>query len=790
MHFRISDRRVKLSVGEFSEFRLGPMAAEFGYTGKWRTELGQTWHRELQNKVLTEEQEADVRFEVSVNALLVHESWTFDLQGRLDQLVIDLPNRKAEVREIKTVNHPLPCDPHDLLQRYPSYFTQLATYMALLGVLPEYEKYRIAGELIFIDIAEGVTQSIPSDPYCHGSMERQFHIFSGFLEDRWKARHRLNSLVVNPPFQNYRPGQKETYEGLEKLAHQSPIIAFEAPTGYGKTGTILEYAMNRLRDGYFERIIYLTGKSTGQLPVVDQIRKMQLGDETGVQFMQMRNRWEHAIESPLHTCDDQGGCRENLEENWKSSGLNPPSIFDQGTISLDTLKSLGRKTGVCPYAITKATLPYAEIWIGDYNYVFSPDNRGVFYNQPGFDPRTTLLIIDEAHNLPSRVAHVFSFSYSYNDAQTILTELQFNSFPPKLIQYVENLAHFLSLIKPCKCLTITEEYELESLITPIADFLMGHALEWWHLTSFSLNKLWQCCSLKAFFSYDQLETLIWVETRGEVKLTCLNAATVIEETIKRYAQVTLMSATLHPYEHFYTACGLSVNQVALLQGGADWRQTAYRVAIDSRVDTRLRSRKHHFGKTAETVSIYCRTSTEPVAVFFSSFKYAEEIITYLTTIDPFLRIAMQPRGVDLKTQQRFLNEALISSDAIFLVLGSSFSEGVDALGGRVSKAIIVGPALPEVNAIQDARMEALSHLPRSAAFQQVYQIPAMTKINQALGRLVRSPGQKADILLHCNRFQDETYQHLLHPDYQTDVVIKSDEDLEQWLTDIQDSSSL
>ena len=42
----------------------------------------------------------------------------------------------------------------------------------------------------------------------------------------------------------------------------------------------------------------------------------------------------------------------------------------------------------------------------------------------------------------------------------------------------------------------------------------------------------------------------------------------------------------------------------------------------------------------------------------------------------------------------------------------------------------------------------------------------MTKVNQALGRLVRAPGQHARVILHCRRFLEPTYASLLASEYQ------------------------
>jgi hypothetical protein len=48
----------------------------------------------------------------------------------------------------------------------------------------------------------------------------------------------------------------------------------------------------------------------------------------------------------------------------------------------------------------------------------------LFDEQPGFDPAQTLLVIDEAHNLPSRAAEARSHVVSLAQAQRGLSELE------------------------------------------------------------------------------------------------------------------------------------------------------------------------------------------------------------------------------------------------------------------------------------------------------------------------------------------------------------------------------
>ena len=117
------------------------------------------------------------------------------------------------------------------------------------------------------------------------------------------------------------------------------------------------------------------------------------------------------------------------------------------------------------------------------------------------------------------------------------------------------------------------------------------------------------------------------------------------------------------------------------------------------------------------------------------------------------------------------------------MLGSSFAESIDALGGRITHAMVVGPALPEVNALQRARLDEATRagLTREQAFRRVYQIPGITRVNQALGRLVRAPGQRARVILHCKRFLEPSYASLLAPEYQLGANLLADSDLAAWL---------
>jgi Rad3-related DNA helicase len=838
MQFSLENRTVTLSVGEFAAFALGPVDASGGPQGIWRAQLGQHWHNELRKRT---EQEftvdgalrPDVFFEVVIEGRLIHRGWSLQLGGRIDQVVGET------LREIKSVMRPLPAAEEELRADYPEYFRQLATYVVLsrLGSLsPQLSALNRSSrraELIFVEASSGLSQTIALTPFDEALVHHQLDALVEFLNLRLRATERRRSLTFRPAFASLRAGQETIQADLAAAFPESQTqdprpqsLLFEAPTGYGKTGCVLEFALGQLKTGRFERVIWLTGKSTGQLQVVNTLGQMVPPLERHVirdipfgslAYWQVRNKSEHCVNHTFHCVRD--GCHylKDCAERWPGSGLARFYLDDHQPRDLDTLRAAGRDALICPYEITRAALAFNDVWIGDFNYVFAPDNQGLFFNQPGFDPGQTLLVVDEAHNLPSRVAGAHSHRATDTEARLLLAELERLMAPSTLVFAVEEWVKLLASLRPTESLDPALEAEIHDHVAKVANLVATQPLDYAALGPQRAETLWQFAALAAFLDDNRLTRLLWVAREGELEFTCVDAAPAIGEIINKFGATILMSATLQPFAEFAASCGLEV-EPALRAGSAGaerelhpyktltaptpWRAGAYEVAVDLRVSTTYRDRAGFHQTTAETIETLCEaagaqratanaqlstlnsqpnTATRCVAVFFPSYAYAEAIQCALENKHSILRVALQPKLPDLTAQTAWIEENLAFSDALFLVLGSSFAEGIDLLGGRVTHAMVVGPALPEVNAVQKTRMDTLGGLGREASFRRVYQIPGLQKVNQALGRLVRAPGHKARVLLHCQRFADPTYASLLARDYQMYTEIASADALTDWL---------
>ncbi len=767
-------RQVQLSVGELANFRNRPQSNQAG-AGLWRARVGQQWHEESAKQ--TQRVPPAASFEQAISGTLRHRDWTVVLQGRIDQIIPE--SGSLTLREVKTVRQPLPCPPEDLLESYPEYFAQAAIYRRLADLLPDFSGKSLKAELQFIEISSGTAQIVPLENTASVLLEARLDALIAFLDDRRDRRKQLDRLEIRPAFPSLRPGQAELIQQLSSASLKSPTVLLQAPTGFGKTGIVLEHALRQMQDGLYERCIYLTSKSSGQLETVRQLETM-IG--RNLRFVQMRNRAEHKIDSPMHRCTGDRRCEEELGRRWQEADIHAPELLQGGTMSLEKAKAVGRQTGVCPYALTKACLPFAELWIGDSNYLFAPHSRHVFAEPYGFDPAKTLVVIDEAHNLPARNADALSIELNATDLIFALEEIRGAGAPRRLIGSLEKIAHEIEALATGTVLSTARIYSLGDLCEAAASFLEDARFDYDAVAPFALETVYRIPEMATRLDEMSGDWIYWCPKASLLRAQCLDAGAWTAECLRPFGSRILMSATLEPLESFHHEIGMTSTETSLAIGWADWRENAYDVAIDCRVDTRMKQRANHYETTARTIAQMTAASPgAPTVAFFSSYQYAENIRAYLSAIDASIRIAVQPRGVDLREQERFIDESLICADVIFLIIGSSYAEGIDKLGGQIRSVIIVGPALPEVNAVQKAKMEKDPALPQEAAFEQVYLIPAMRRIHQALGRIVRAPGQSAKILLHGKRYAQQQYSSMLQPEYQTKNTIRSEEALVAWL---------
>ncbi len=770
MDIDYSKKQVKLAVRELASFQLESGESEYTLVLE-RAKIGQRIHSERAKALHAIHKDA-LRIEVPFKKNIVRGNWTFILQGRIDQWL--QTEQTNVIREIKTVNYPLMVeDGLSLRERYPEYFTQLAIYA---------DTFRVKAELEFISILDNSTKLIELDTSDFNRLESQWDALCDYLDTRAAGHRAIHASVPDPVFPEIREEQGFAADILRQaVASKKKPLFFEAPTGFGKTGISLHLAMERLQKGLADRIVFLSGKSTGQWEAMDYLKQYQTS--VPLKICHLRNKDEHAIATPAFTSGETVLDSDEIRRRFFASGINAGNLFRERLFTVEHARRLGELAGIEPFWISKYALCHADVWIADYNYVFSPTAAGVLENIPDFQPKRTILIIDEAHNLPERVRGLFHLTISAETLAPFFHALQWAGCERRLLAAFDELLRFIENLQPSESLNNSVSDHLEQLFSRVREFLPGIFIENGFLDKATRNALGQFYQSLRLLKTEGIHLLFTAPHRGSLQVFCLDAAAHIHRCLKDFTLPLLMSATLQPIDDFKEECGLADSDNALVIAESKWQRNAIVLAADTRVDTRFSSRNGSYPKTAETLYTVACSSVNPVAVFFPSFRYAQTIAEYLHQLAPNLTIAMQPRGVTLDEQDAFIRESLIASHMLFLVLGSTFSESINALGGNIDFAVIVSPGIPEPDALNKAKEKYLRDKGIQAIFHKLYLVPAMRRIKQAIGRLARSPEHRVKVLLHCKRFAQAEYQRLIVPEDSPIPTIRSDENLNAFLKD-------
>ncbi len=116
-----------------------------------------------------------------------------------------------------------------------------------------------------------------------------------------------------------------------------------------------------------------------------------------------------------------------------------------------------------------------------------------------------------------------------------------------------------------------------------------------------------------------------------------------------------------------------------------------------------------------------------------------------------------------------------------LIIGGSFSEGIDLPSDRLIGVAVVGVGLPQVSPEVDLLRDYYEKK-NGEGFQYAYVNPGMNKVMQAVGRLIRSETDVGSALLIDERYMEEDYKKLFGRTWNGYEIVRSKEDIKESLS--------
>ena len=204
---------------------------------------------------------------------------------------------------------------------------------------------------------------------------------------------------------NLRDSQKEMLLDSINVLEENGFLIASAPTGIGKTAASLAAALkikNKSTNG--KKILFLTGRQSQHKIVVDTIKKInqKLSNELQIKLTDMIGR--ESMCNDVNAITGECSCEDGIEERVRRSNRMKlvNKILEQPMHVEDVIR-LSRDEEICAWASARISAKDADVIVCDYNHVFIENVMKSSLSSMGIELSNSILIVDEAHNLPDRV---------------------------------------------------------------------------------------------------------------------------------------------------------------------------------------------------------------------------------------------------------------------------------------------------------------------------------------------------------------------------------------------------
>lgn len=628
-------------------------------------------------------------------------------------------------------------------QQLQEIFVQL-TYVQVESDEKKYIKKRFTLEELEVFVNEVVENYYP---------------YAKLLYDHRKERNESSKHLVFP-FDSYRAGQRKLAGAVYKTISEEKSLFVKAPTGIGKTISTLFPAVKALGEGYLNRIFYLTAKTitrTTAEEAVGRMRSCGLCMKSVTITAKDKVCFKDETKCQKDYCEFADGYYDRINEAILDI------VANESSMNRNVIENYARKHTVCPFEFSLDLAYVADTIICDYNYIFDPrvSLKRMFEEQK----KSTLLLVDEAHNLVDRGREMFSASL--NKDLFLQIKKEFKNVNKAIYDSVNKInSWFISLKKINGEQTEFTLEQLEDKLVLLLNQFM-EAAEPVLQKDGSLNLLELYFKVNAYLKIvdflDDHYVIYGEQDRNDVtlKLFCIDPSKLLLKMGKGYRSKVFFSATLSPLPYYQDILG-GKEEDYLLSIPSPFREEQTDIFIKP-LSTRYRDRERTKEKIVSMIHSLVKNRPGNYLIFFPSYHYLLTVYEQFVKEYPEISTLHQGAGMSEEEREAFLEQFkpnLTETLIGFAVLGGVFSEGVDLKGDRLNGVVVIGVGLPQLcyerNLIKD-------HFNKKGknGYDYAYIYPGMNKVLQAGGRLIRSEEDQGTIVLVDDRFLQRHYQNLL-----------------------------
>jgi DNA excision repair protein ERCC-2 len=770
-------RFLSLSVHDLVDFLLRQGDIDNRVYNAETMQMGTKIHASFQEK-----QGNEYLSEVPLKETFPRKLGTIALEGRADGIIVGGPfpiidEIKSTVMDLEAFH----------AQQHAWHFGQAECYALMYLHQEKLDKCGI--RLTYISqidntkkVVEGV-YSLEQIEHDIGDLMDRYLAFYTILFQHDDARN-ASCAHLAFPYDKFRSGQREMAKYCYAIAKNGGTFYCEAPTGIGKTMSTLYPCLKAFPDTDNQKIFYLTAKSSGRESAYEALSRLYEKGLVARDSLLMAK--EKVCFTPGAACNPDE-CPFAKDYYTKLPKIVLEALSSGQRFDPEYVGKLAKKYAVCPFELQLDLSLYSDVIICDYNYFFDPLVHLDRFFGPEADASHDLVLVDEAHNLIDRGRDMYSASLSAEACAWAKKSLR-HWKNPGLKTAISKLEKALRAFDLASSDASTSFVEIPKSIQSALNGLSKQAL--------SLNKkphpklsddykeLSRECHRFDFLNQNYpAQTVIYGQREGTdyvLHLFCLDPSPMLADSLDLVKGRIIFSATLSPISYYMNAItGEDKSPYLLLP--SPFPKENFELLLAPMVSTRYKDREKTYQEVADYLAAFVSGKIGNYFLYFPSYEYLENIRKYLHF--PLANVYEQDRDMSDDEKGLFLSRFLshpTKTSIGLLIIGGSFSEGIDLVEDRLIGVAVVGIGLPQICHERDLIRE---HFDKSngQGFDYAYRNPGMNKVMQAVGRLIRSEKDVGAALLIDDRYMVNEYRDLFSRAWNGYEVVTSPQEAEDKL---------
>lgn len=597
------------------------------------------------------------------------------------------------------------------------------------------------------------------------------------------------------PYSKMRDVQGSMISDVYNAISSKKHVIMHAPTGIGKTVSALAPALPLAIKNNLT-IFFLTSRQTQHRIVVDTLRQIkqnfgievECADIIGKKWMCLQNGVHDMANGSFHEY-----CKSLREESNCEFYINTRKLTSQPTVgalqAVEELKITGpchvheyveqaKKKAMCPYELATLAAGNAKVIIADYYYIFNSGIRDSFLLKIKKELQKSILIVDEAHNLPMRIRELLTqrtSSLAIDNAKKEARRLGYEETIENL-EIVENALFEIGKdIQMEGTVSRSDFFDAISRSKSYDDVLaelsfIGEDIRDKQRKSFVLGI---AKFLESWLGPDiGFGRILTKETDKKLKVSlayrCLDPSIAAREVIEKSHSTILMSGTLIPTSMYRDMLGFT--DVIEKEYKSPFPKKNRLNLIIPKTTTKFAERSsRQYAEIAKICGELIEIVDDKTAIFFPSYDLMRNVMEFLGKETKKAVFAEKPSMT--KTDKENLLSAFKAREGAILLGTStgSFGEGIDMPG--VLKAVIV-VGLPLNKPDVEARLLIEYYDDKfGKGVEYGYVLPAITKCLQNAGRCIRSEADKGAIIFLDERYAYRNYYQCFPEEWDIEVSL-------------------